>query len=178
MSLAEPAAPVTGRSLWADALSRLARNRAAAASAVFLVVMALAAIVGPMLSPHPYDRVYPAYVRVAPSVTAYPNDEQIETALRGIASRFRARIEAQELRGSALRLLLVSTSTRALDERNLPYFDRTDLFQGARVLERGEGGLSLLIEAPIRRHYFLFGTDGNGRDLFSRILVGGRVSLA
>ena len=32
--------------------------------------------------------------------------------------------------------------------------------------------------APIEQHYFLFGTDNSGRDLLTRTLVAGRVSLA
>src|SRR5919107_5246048 len=61
-----------GRSLWQDAWHRLLRNRAAVASAGVLILMALASIFGPMLSPHPYDHVYPQYVRVPASLEPYP----------------------------------------------------------------------------------------------------------
>ena len=43
-----------GRSLWQDALSRLSHNRAAMASAAFLGVIVLAAIVVPWISPYNY----------------------------------------------------------------------------------------------------------------------------
>ena len=49
---------VKGRSLWADALRRLLRNKAAVVSAVLLALIALSAILAPVLSPHPYDEVY------------------------------------------------------------------------------------------------------------------------
>jgi oligopeptide transport system permease protein len=49
---------VKGRSLWADALRRLLRNKAAVVSAVLLALIALSAIFAPVLSPHPYDEVY------------------------------------------------------------------------------------------------------------------------
>ena len=52
------AEPVAGRSLWQDAWIRLRRNRAAVASMVVLVVLALVGIFGPALWPHPYDRVF------------------------------------------------------------------------------------------------------------------------
>jgi oligopeptide transport system permease protein len=71
------AVPVAGRSLWADAWGRLKRNRAAVVSAVYLVLMALACIVGPWLAPHPYDAVYQQYVKVPPSFESYPRPEQI-----------------------------------------------------------------------------------------------------
>jgi oligopeptide transport system permease protein len=49
---------VRGRSLWQDALARLLRNRAAIASMIILVIIALMAVFAPYLSPHAYDEVY------------------------------------------------------------------------------------------------------------------------
>jgi len=46
------------------------------------------------------------------------------------------------------------------------------------VLERHDGGNRLVVAVEIERNRFLFGTDGNGRDLLARTLVAGRVSLA
>ncbi len=174
LPLATPA-PV-GRSLWTDARIRLFRNKAAVASLFFLAFMTLLSIVGPLLSPHPYERVYTEYVRVPASLTAYPKPEQIEPAVARVAARMRAQIERQEIVGDAVRVTL--TSPRAIDERNLAFFGRSDLFQGANVVERADEGRRLVVEAPIRWRTFLFGTDGNGRDLFTRTLVAGRVSLA
>jgi oligopeptide transport system permease protein len=51
------AAMENGRSLWDDARRRLLRNRAATASMVLLAVLAIAAIVGPHLTPFPYDQI-------------------------------------------------------------------------------------------------------------------------
>lgn len=175
-ALPASAAAVQGRSLWADARARLWANKAAVASLFFLVFMAIISIVGPMLSPHEFSRVYPEYVRVPASLTAYPKTDEIETALPRIAARIRATVEAHEVRGDNMRVLLVSP--RPIDERNLAFFERSDLFGAARVLERSEEGRRLLIEAPIEWRYFFFGTDGNGRDLFTRTLIAGRVSLA
>ncbi|HJW79879.1 MAG: ABC transporter permease, partial [Microvirga sp.] len=53
---------VAGRSLWADARTRLTRNRAAVASMAVLALIALACLVGPLATGHPYDRVYQDYV--------------------------------------------------------------------------------------------------------------------
>jgi len=46
---------VAGRSLWMDARERLFRNRAAVVSMGLLALIALLAIAGPWLSPHPFD---------------------------------------------------------------------------------------------------------------------------
>src|SRR5689334_12649637 len=53
-----PAEEVKGRSLWADAWRRLRRNRAAIASLVGLIVIALVCIVTPMISPIAIDDVF------------------------------------------------------------------------------------------------------------------------
>ena len=39
-------------------------------------------------------------------------------------------------------------------------------------------GLEVTMSAAIKQHYFLFGTDNTGRDLLSRTLIAGRISLA
>ena len=44
--------------------------------------------------------------------------------------------------------------------------------------EKSADGLGLTMSAAIERHYFLFGTDNTGRDLLTRTLIAGRVSLA
>ena len=171
------AAPVTvSRSLWADARIRLFRNKAAVTSLFFLIFMGLLAIFGPMFSPHQYERVYTEYVRMPASLSSYPKPDQVAPAVERIAARIRAQVEKQEIIGGSVRVTL--TSPRAIDERNLAFFGRSDLFQGANVVERADEGKKLVIDAPIRRRTFLFGTDGNGRDLFTRTLVAGRVSLA
>jgi oligopeptide transport system permease protein len=169
-------ANVTGRSLWADARSRLLRNRAAVASMVVLALITLACLVGPALTGHSYDRVYPDYVRAPASLAAYPYADQVIPAAERIATRARARAEGTTVQGGAVRLTLVAP--RAIDERLLAFFERSDLFGPARVVERAEEGRRLLVEAPIEYRTFLFGTDANGRDLLTRTLIAGRVSLA
>ncbi|MFL4973792.1 MAG: ABC transporter permease subunit [Microvirga sp.] len=167
---------VAGRSLWADARTRLTRNRAAVASMAVLALIALACLVGPLATGHPYDRVYQDYVRVPASLSPHPQPEEIVPAAERIAARIRARAEDARVEGDALRLVLVAP--RPIDERLLAFFDRSDLFGPAQILDRADDGRRLSIEAPIERRRFLFGTDANGRDLLTRTLVAGRVSLA
>jgi oligopeptide transport system permease protein len=167
---------VTGRSLWADARRRLIRNRAAVASMAVLALIACACLFGPFLTGHAYDRVYQDYVRAPASLAPYPRAEQIIPAAERIAARTRARAEEARVEGDILRLTLVAA--RASDERNLAFFDRSDLFGAARVIERADEGRRLTVEVPVERHYFLFGADANGRDLLTRTLIAGRVSLA
>jgi oligopeptide transport system permease protein len=44
--------------------------------------------------------------------------------------------------------------------------------------ERADEGKRLVVEAPVKERYFIFGTDANGRDLLTRTLFAGRISLA
>jgi len=55
-----------GRSLTDDAIARLLANRAATASLAVLVLLTLFALLGPVLSPWPYDQVNKADVWVPP----------------------------------------------------------------------------------------------------------------
>jgi oligopeptide transport system permease protein len=175
-TLIEP--PVVGRSLWVDARARLVRNRAAVASMILLGLIALACVFGPLFTGHPFDRVYPDYVRVPASLEAYPKAEQVNPQLERIGARVRARPEGAAIGGNAVRLTLVSTSARPIDERNLAYFERSDLFGPAEIVERQDEGRRLLVTVPIERQLFVFGTDTNGRDLLTRTMKAGQISLA
>ena len=170
-----PLAPA-GRSLFADAMLRLVRNRAAVASLIVLALIALAGILGPLFAPNPYDRVFQDYVRVEPSLAAYPRAEQIAPAAERVVARMRAQIVESALAGDTLTLRLASP--RAIDPRLLAYFERSDLFGSAKITATAEEGKALTLQVPVQRRLFLFGTDANGRDLFARTLIAGRVSLA
>ncbi len=166
---------VAGKSLWRDAWLRLRRNRAAMTSLFVLTLIAVACIAGPWLSPHPYDEVYQAYVKVEPSITPRPTEAEIETALETALRRGRVTIEAWTLEGGALEATLVGE--RAIDPRITRLVDRSDVFTEAMVLSQSADGLRLIVGATIDQHRFVMGTDQNGRDLLTRILMGGRVSL-
>src|SRR5829696_984367 len=49
--------PIKGRSLWADALRRLLRNRAAVVSAILLVLISIACFGAQWFGPYPIDDV-------------------------------------------------------------------------------------------------------------------------
>lgn len=173
----EPAGtePQRGRSLWDDAWARLKANRAAVASAALLALMVLACVVGPWLSPHPFDAVYRSYVKVPASLTPYPRAEAIGPSLERALRRARVSVEAWREEGG--RVFVTVTSGRAIDPRTTRYLDRANDFAGARVEETSEDGQRMVLSAEVERLYFLFGTDANGRDLLTRTLIAGRISL-
>lgn len=168
---------VVGRSLWQDAWIRLRRNRAAVASAVVLIVLTLVGIFGPMVSPHPYEKIYPQFVRVSPSFEAYPRADTILPGLEREMARARLKGSEPDLSGSKLTVDVTSSAGREIDERVLRYFDRSDLFSNAK-LDIAADKLSGKLSLDVSRNYFFFGTDNLGRDMMTRTFIGVRISLA
>ncbi|HEV2503172.1 MAG TPA: ABC transporter permease subunit [Mesorhizobium sp.] len=171
-----PASTVVGRSLWGDAWARLKANRAAMISLCYLILMGLVCIIGPWFVPHQYTTIYSDYVRTPPSFSAYPKEEMIKTALDDVVRRMRVDIKDVKQDGGNLTITL--TSSKPIDERYLRYLDRSDTFDGAQVLSKSPEGNEIVIGTTVRQAYFFFGTDNIGRDLLSRTLVAGRISLA
>ncbi len=169
-------APVAGRSLWGDAWLRLKQNRAATVSAVYLIVMTLLCVFGPYLTGHTFTTIYRDYVRVPPSLSAYPAEEQVEGALE--AALRRGRVELASWREEGNRTVMEVTARRPIDERITRYLDRSSLFEDARVENISADRLAMTMSAAMEKNHFFFGTDNNGRDLLTRTLIAGRVSLA
>lgn len=163
-------------SLLARARRRLLGDGLARACAALLVVVALACLLGPFATGHPYDRLYYDYPGVPPSLALYPKPEAVGPALDRLALRMRVRAEDVAVTGEAVRLTLASD--RPIDDRVLTFFSRSDTFGEARLLGRSEDGRRLTVEAPLRALRFLAGTDALGRDLLTRTLTAGRLSLA
>ncbi len=176
MTDAAIAAPVVGRSLWGDAWARLKANRAAMFSLYYLVLMALLCIAGPYFVPHKYTTIYADYVRTAPSLSAYPKADMIETALAETVRRMR--LDIKEWHQEDERVFVTVASSKPVDERNVRYLDRSDTFSDARVEGKSADGLDLTMSAAVKQQYFVFGTDNTGRDMLSRTLMAGRISLA
>ena len=167
---------VVGRSLWGDAWARLKANRAAMISLCYLILMGLVCIVGPWFVPHQYTTIYSDYVRTPPSFSAYPKEEMIKTALDDVVRRMR--VDVKDVKQDGGNLTITLTSSKPIDERYLRYLDRSDTFHGAQILSKSPEGNELVIGTTVRQAYFFFGTDNIGRDLLSRTLVAGRISLA
>jgi len=165
-----------GRSLWGDAWLRLKANKAAATSAVYLIVMTLACLIGPSLTGHRFTTIYEDYVRVPPSLSAYPHEGQVEPALKDALARARVDLVTWEQNGSRVRVTV--SSPREVDERVVRYLDRSSTFSNAEVESFSSDKHQMTMSADIQSLYFLFGTDNTGRDLLSRTLIAGRISLA
>ena len=164
-----------GRSLWIDARDRLMANKAAVCSIIFLILVTLACFFGPLFTPHQYDTVYRNYVKVPASFSTYPREEQIIPALENALKR--ARVNLGEINSSGGIVQVQISSENEIDPRITRYLERSDLFKNAQVSELSADGKVGQLTSEVERFLFLFGTDSNGRDLLTRTLVAGRVSL-
>ncbi len=176
MTDAAIAAPAVGRSLWSDAWRRLKANKGAVVSAVYLVLMTVVCLVAPYLTGHQFTTIYRDYVRVPPSLASYPQGDEIQSALEDALVRALVDLVTWEVDGD--RVLARIASSRPIDERVTRYLDRSSTFENAAVEETSTDGLSMTLSADIKRLHFFFGTDNSGRDLLTRTLVAGRISLA
>ncbi|RWL82773.1 MAG: ABC transporter permease subunit [Mesorhizobium sp.] len=168
--------PIVGRSLWGNAWARLKRNRAAMFSLYYLAFIAIISVFGPMVVPHEYTTIYGDYVRMPPSLSAYPKPDMIQGALTDAIKRMRADIKEWHQDGN--RVVVTVTSTRPIDDRNIRYLDRSDAFDDTRIENKSPDGREVTMSSAVKQQYFYFGTDNTGRDLLSRTLMAGRISLA
>ncbi len=157
------------------ALARILRDRAALLSLAVLAVVASACLAGPSLTGHEPGRVYPDLRQLPAGFTAQPDATRLGPALDRLAFRMRAHVADLTGEGNSLRLTL--TAEAGVDRRSLVYLPRSSLFGAPRVVEESDGGRRLVVDVPVWRLRFLLGTDVHGRDLLTRCLVAGRVSL-
>ncbi len=166
---------VRGRSLWRDAWARLRANKAAMTSFVVLGLVAIVCVFGPMVGGHDYDEGYQDFVKVPPSLSPYPADEQIAEILDRAFRRSGVTIEGFEIDGGVIVVTL--TSEEEIDPRLSRYLDRVDVFSNAAIeIDPGDPTRGTA-RANVVQYYFLFGTESNGRDLMTRVFIGGQISL-
>jgi oligopeptide transport system permease protein len=157
------------------ALRRFRGDRLAMIGAATLLAITIICIIGPVLSPHRYDQVYRDYVKVAPSLEAHPTSAESLRILRRIAAGMGARLIDASGAGGRVRATLEAEAP--IDPDFVDDFSRSGAFAEPRIVASENDGRHLTVEAKPRRLFFPLGADSNGRDLLTRLLVGGRVSL-
>ncbi len=164
-----------GRSLWLDAWIRLKANRAAIVSAVWLAFIGLICLIGPSFTNHEFTTQYSSYVRVPPSFDAYPKADKLDQEIKEIVAR--AHLTLKEWKEKDGRFFVTVTAPKPIDDRVTRYLDRSDSFKDGKVETKSADGMEMTMSAAVQKLYFYFGTDTSGRDLLTRTLMAGRVSL-
>jgi oligopeptide transport system permease protein len=144
-----------GTSLWQDAWYRLRRNRLALGSLVFFALVALVCVLGPLFTGYTYERTELSLKATAP---LEPIIERTETRKIGEPRR--------------TYLALSSVADEFLDRSAEEGQDTV-----ARI-GRGEVYRQDRYSYHLTSQKHLFGTDALGRDLLTRVLMGGQISLA
>ena len=144
-----------GTSLWEDAWQRLRKNHVALFGLYAFCGVAFLCLVGPSFTGRTY--------------------EQTEITLKASAP-----MEPIFLRSEALKTGQPKKSFVALSNLEDEFLDKTKPDRQAIVEKIAAGNLyregKITYEPSARR--YLFGTDPLGRDLLTRVLIGGRISLA
>ncbi|MCM2291951.1 ABC transporter permease subunit [Allorhizobium sp. BGMRC 0089] len=167
---------VEGRSLGQLALLRFRRNKAAMGGLIMLIAIALFSFVGPLFSSHSYDQVFTAYISVPPSLEPLPATGTLHDVADEAAHRARLTLAAFEVKHGTFTATL--TAEKPIDPRVIRYFDRVDQFKNTVVKETAADLKTMVLTGHVVQEYFFFGTDGNGRDLLVRVMLGGQISIA
>lgn len=146
--------PVKGVSLGQDAWRRLKKNRMAMAGLVVTVIYALISITAPILPIHSFRFQIAEHRDLPPSFTKTSGElwiEREQTRMLALAQRDgRSRLNDEELARLAGIEERVRTETAVIDGK----------------------------EVKVHERRYILGTDHLGRDMLSRIIYGGQISIA
>lgn len=146
--------PVEGVSLTKDAWRRLKKNRMAMVGMVIIIVYALLALTAPILPIHSFRTQVSEHRDLPPSFTKTAGDlwyQRVENRLYALAAKDgRAQLNEKDLAELETIRQRVATETAVVNGK----------------------------EIMIHQRRYIAGTDHLGRDLLSRIIYGGQISIA
>ncbi|HZY67329.1 MAG TPA: ABC transporter permease [Devosia sp.] len=161
---------------WQDVRQRLWRNRPAMLSIAFIIVLVLAAIFGPMVSPHTYYDQDLKLANIPPLFQTYEVTDSTGTRTRFFFNS--GNLNLYEVTDDGRIAGLIRGKKDLIKKEQLYTFGDLEvkLHTPSQTLSTGDG--SVLVPRGWQWNMSnLFGTDQLGRDVLARQLYGARISL-
>jgi len=152
-ALPDQVAPLKGSSLTADAWKRLRKNKMAMAGLVLCSLYALVALVAPILPIAPYQQQIIEHQNLPPAFFVPAGQLWL------------AKDEAFMLKRNAVKNIVGLT-----DDQKAELADMREKVKTETIEIHGKTELK-------HQRYYLFGTDDLGRDVLSRMIYGGQISM-
>ncbi len=164
---------------WQEVRSRLWHKKPAMFSVAFIILLIIAAIIGPFLTKHTYYDQNLKLSNIAPYFEVYKINQQDQEPTYFFMNQGNFKLyqvnEQGELQG-----ILRTKRKDMLKKRNIYQFDQTKIivdYASLPVKLVDIEGAPLASEGTWLNASYMFGTDSLGRDILVRLLYGARISL-
>lgn len=160
-------------SYWQDVRRRLFKNRLAVAGIVIILLILLASIFGPMMTGKTYDAQDLQLRNMPPQIDLVTAEDGTSFYVHPDLKLFLA-----DEKGKIIQLLNPVTANLSDKRFEYEYAGKTYyLAFGDRIRLLDGGGEEITNGRTVWNQNYLLGTDSIGRDMLTRLLYGGRVSL-
>ena len=164
---------------WQDARRRLFANRPAMVSIVFIVLLILAAIFGPLFSPFTYADQNLRLANIPPAFETYAVTDGQGTTTRFFLNASNFNLYEVDAEGHVLGLLRGERKDMLRKSQAFIFGDTTITLDYSKLPARllAEDGSTISSSGWSWNRTYIFGTDQLGRDVLVRQLYGARISL-